>query len=166
MAAFSGFRGAQTVTLALVGALHLLVAVNNILDYETNFRFVSHVMSMDTTLPGNALGWRAITNPWMHHVGYWGIIAWELGAGVLCLRAASMLLASTTGDTRGNRAETASIQALTCSLALWLGGFLLVGGEWFAMWQSRDWNGQNAAFRMAAINMLALLLFMPNRSQT
>ena len=72
-----------------------------------------------------------------------------------------MLLVATTEGTRGNQAETASIQALTCSLALWLGAFLLVGGEWFVMWQSRDWNGQNAAFRMTAIDMLALLLFMP-----
>jgi predicted small integral membrane protein len=29
--------------------------------------------------------------------------------------------------------------------------FLDVGGEWFLMWQSKIWNGQEEAFRMFTI---------------
>ena len=29
---------------------------------------------------------------------------------------------------------------------LWFTGFMVLGGEWFAMWQSKAWNGQQAAF--------------------
>jgi predicted small integral membrane protein len=39
----------------------------------------------------------------------------------------------------------------------WLVAFLVVGGEWFLMWQSKNWNGQDAAFRMFAIIGIALL---------
>jgi predicted small integral membrane protein len=35
--------------------------------------------------------------------------------------------------------------ALTLSLLMWLMAFLSVGAEWFLMWQSKDWNGQEAA---------------------
>ena len=42
---------------------------------------------------------------------------------------------------------------------IWFFGFMVVGGEWFAMWESPTWNGQEAAFRfyMAALAVLILL---------
>jgi predicted small integral membrane protein len=36
---------------------------------------------------------------------------------------------------------------------------MVVGGEWFAMWQSKDWNGQEAAFRFY-MTVLAVLIFV------
>ena len=39
-------------------------------------------------------------------------------------------------------------------------GFLIIGGEWFAMWQSPTWNGQEAAFRFVASILLAVLFVM------
>src|SRR4051812_42061085 len=70
---------AMVVSLALFA---FLVTFNNITDYGSNFAFVQHVLSMDTTFPGNALTWRAITNPLSWHVAYAGII---LGEGLTCL---------------------------------------------------------------------------------
>ena len=52
------------LTLAL-GLFALLVGVDNIIDYGTNFAFVQHVLSMDTTFPGNKLMWRSITSDWI-----------------------------------------------------------------------------------------------------
>ena len=51
-----------------------------------------------------------------------------------------------------------SIAAMALSLLMWLIAFLAVGGEWFLMWQSRSWNGQDAAFRMFAVIGIVLLL--------
>jgi predicted small integral membrane protein len=34
---------------------------------------------------------------------------------------------------------------------MWLLAFLDVGGEWFLMWQSKMWNGQEEAFRMFTV---------------
>jgi predicted small integral membrane protein len=41
---------------------------------------------------------------------------------------------------------------------MWLVAFLSIGGEWFLMWQSKMWNGQDAAFRMFAVVGVVLLL--------
>ena len=43
-------------------------------------------------------------------------------------------------------------------------GFLVVAGEYFAMWQSQTWNGQEAAFRIIMV-MLGVLIFvtLPDR---
>ena len=42
---------------------------------------------------------------------------------------------------------------------VWFFGFMVVGGEWFAMWQSKDWNGQEAAFRFY-MAVLGVLIFV------
>src|SRR5688572_17896867 len=84
-------KAALTLTLAIFA---LLVGIDNIIDYETNFAFVRHVLSMDTTFPGNALLWRAITSEWVHHVAYAVIIASELTVGLLCAIGAWRLFAA------------------------------------------------------------------------
>jgi len=58
-----------------------------------------------------------------------------------------------------------AILALTVSLLMWLVVFLIVGGEWFLMWQSKIWNGQDAAFRMFAVIGIILLLVIQPESE-
>jgi predicted small integral membrane protein len=45
-------------------------------------------------------------------------------------------------------------------MLMWMFAFLTVGAEWFLMWQSHEWNGQEAAFRMFAITGIVLLLLL------
>jgi predicted small integral membrane protein len=55
------------------------------------------------------------------------------------------------------------IMALTISSLLWLVAFLSVGAEWFLMWQSHTWNGQEAAFRnFAVVGLVLLILLQPD----
>jgi predicted small integral membrane protein len=45
----------RIVKIVMVGSLALfagLVTFDNLIDYETNYAFVRHVLSMDTTPPG------------------------------------------------------------------------------------------------------------------
>jgi predicted small integral membrane protein len=57
-----------------------------------------------------------------------------------------------------NHAKRVAIAGLTLALLMWLVAFLSVGGEWFLMWQSKSWNGQDAAFRMFTVIGIVLLL--------
>jgi predicted small integral membrane protein len=48
---------------------------------------------------------------------------------------------------------------------MWLVAFLTVGAEWFLMWQSHIWNGQEAAFRMfTVVGIILLFLLQAERS--
>ena len=38
------------------------------------------------------------------------------------------------------------------------GGFEVIGGEWFAMWQSSQWNGLGSAERIVSFLVLSLIL--------
>lgn len=154
-------RLSKVLLVASVGAFALLVGIDNLLDYGTNLRFVEHVLSMDTTFPDSALRWRAITAPWLQHVAYWLIIAAELACGALCLAGAWRLFRLRGASAaRFNAAKGLAVAGLTFGFLLYYGGLLVVGGEWFKMWQSQTWNAQAAAFRFAACFALVLIIVL------
>jgi predicted small integral membrane protein len=47
---------------------------------------------------------------------------------------------------------------------VWFFGFMVIGGEWFQMWQSSQWNGQQAAFRFY-LTILAVLIFVMQKDE-
>jgi hypothetical protein len=78
------------IALLAAAAFHLLLVVfNNLVDYVSNYRFVQHVMGMDTLFSGEAQTWRAIRSPvpeagssGLFHAAYLLIIACE---GIACI---------------------------------------------------------------------------------
>jgi predicted small integral membrane protein len=58
-----------------------------------------------------------------------------------------------------NEAKGLVIAGAALAFLLWFFGFMVVAGEWFAMWQSATWNGQDAAFRFY-VAVLAVLIFV------
>ena len=152
------YTRASKIILIWAVAFHAsLVVLNNLTDYDSNFMFVSHVLSMDTTFPGNRGLWRAIDAAFLHHVSYWIIILVEAVVAVLCWVGGYRLLNSINDASRFNRTKGVAIAGLTFGIVLWFTGFITVGGEWFLMWQSEVWNGQEAAFRLVVILGVVLL---------
>ncbi|MGA5169117.1 MULTISPECIES: DUF2165 domain-containing protein [Streptomyces] len=142
-----------TVALSMV-----LVAFGNITDFGTNQQFVQHVLAMDTTFKDPQLMWRAITSPALQNAAYVAIIVWEvLTAAVLVL--ATWLWAGALRR-RGalDRARRASSLGLVMVLLLFGAGFFGIGGEWFAMWQSSDWNGLDSALRYVVLAAFSLVV--------
>ena len=56
-------RLAKIAMTAALAAFAFIVTYDNLIDYGSNYEFVKHVLSMDTTFPGNKLMDRAITDP-------------------------------------------------------------------------------------------------------
>ena len=154
-------RTAKLLLLSAIGLFYTLVVFNNVTDFDSNYQFVRHVLMMDSTFPGNHGLWRAIPWPAFHLVFYIGIIAWEMATAVLLWWGAIRLLRALRRPAdEFNQAKGVGIMALSLSLLMWLVAFLSVGGEWFLMWQSRTWNGQEAAFRMFAVVGVVLLILL------
>ena len=153
-------RYAKIILTLVLATFATLVAFNNIPDYGSNFAFVKHVLSMDTTFPGNAAMYRAITAPWAWHAAYALIILGELLTALLLARGAlSLWRARHASGTDFNHAKTCAIAGLTLGFVVWFFGFMVVGGEWFLMWQSHQWNGQEAAFKFY-MAILGVLIFL------
>ena len=157
----------RTIKLLLVFGVALFytfVVFNNITDYGSNYEFVHHVLMMDTTFPGNRGMWRAIQSPLAHTLFYLSIISWEAITMILCWWGGFRLAQARSGTAAEfQQAKRVSIVALTLSLLMWLVAFLSVGGEWFLMWQSKMWNGQEAAFRMFnVVGIVLVILVQPD----
>ncbi|MFJ8749173.1 DUF2165 domain-containing protein [Streptomyces sp. NPDC102441] len=151
---FGSHEVAAALLTATVALLVALVAFGNITDFGTNRDFVRHVLAMDTTFQDEDLMWRAVTSRALQDAAYVAIIAWETVAALVLL-AGTWLWAR-----RSPRARQISTAGLVMVLLLFGMGFLAIGGEWFAMWQSDDWNGLDAATRNVVLSGVALLVVL------
>ena len=154
-------RGAQALFVLWIGAFAALVALNNIVDYGTNFRFVQHVFGMDTTFADSRLRRRAIRSPAIHHLAYCAIIAAEALAAGLCLWGAGLLFGALSLPVEAfHAAKAVAFAGLALGFSIWFGGFMAAGGQWFASWQSKDWNGREAAFMFYTPIALVFLILL------
>jgi predicted small integral membrane protein len=157
-------RYAKIVMSLVLAAFCLLVTFDNITDYATNYLFVQHVLSMDTTFPGNSLMYRSINNPVLWQIAYALIIAAEGVTGILFLAGAIRLFqVRNASGAVFNEAKALVVAGGALAFLVWFFGFMVVAGEWFSMWQSQTWNGQEAAFRfyMAVLGVI-IFVSMPD----
>jgi predicted small integral membrane protein len=157
-------RLSKCALLAAIAFFYSLVVFNNLTDYESNHQFVQHVLNMDTTFPGNHGMWRAIPSERVQTLFYVSIITWEFITATLCWWGVTRLLQARKGSAAFfQKSKSLAIGALTFGCLMWFVAFISVGAEWFLMWQSRTWNGQEAAFRMfATLGIVLIYLAMPD----
>ena len=160
-------RIAKLLLLAGIALFYTLVVIGNLTDPNSNYQFVRHVLMMDSIFPGNREMWRAMTSPAWQIAIYSSIIAWEIVTTILLWWGAFRLFRALhlTAD-EFNLAKRVPVMGLALSLMMWLVAFLAVGGEWFLMWQSQTWNGQQAAARnFAVVGIVFLILLQPDTKQ-
>ena len=150
--------------VAVIGGFFGVVAFGNITDYGTNWAFVQHVLAMDTIFPNSTLRWRAITDPRIAALGYGLIIAWQVLTAAVLLYAAARMATSARDSARFDATKPLAVLGLTLGLLLYGLGFMVIGGEWFAMWQSQTWNGVPSAARfIMMIGLTLLVVLAPER---
>lgn len=141
-------RYSKTLLTAAIALFTSLVAFGNITDYSSNFAFVHHVLLMDTIFPDATIKYRAIDSVAVHHAAYIFIIALEALTSILCWAGAWQLLRSRHASaSEFNRKKRIAIVGLTLGFLVWQVGFMSIGGEWFGMWMSEQWNGVSNAFQ-------------------
>lgn len=161
---FNGFtemnilRVCKAIICLSLAVFALLVCFNNIADYDSNYAFVQHTLSMDTVFPENALKYRAILDPSLWSLAYGLIIFAECLTGILLLVGAACLLRNINSSLAFSRAKNWIYLGCLVGILLWFFGFIVIGGEWFCMWQSEKWNGIEAAFRIVVLFMFTFLL--------
>ena len=159
--------GRLPVVLAVLTALsavyYLLVAFGNITDYSSNEPFVRAVVGMSDGFTGKGitdpdLTWRRISEPWVQTGIYWLIIAWEVATGLVLAWATVAWVRALRS--RGSYTVPRGLSTLgwLMGVLLFFGGFLTVGGEWWAMWQNSTFNGQEPAFRNSVLALAGILL--------
>jgi predicted small integral membrane protein len=143
-----------------VGLYMLMVCINNITDYDANFQFVSKVSGMDDVFSREKNGWRAINSLTLQHISYLFLIGWELMVTIFITVGVVSMLRRFKGEPADFINSGIMLRTgLFLGTILWFTMFVTVGGEWFLMWQSKIWNGQNTAF-MLTICFLLFLIYL------
>jgi predicted small integral membrane protein len=141
-----------------VGLYMCLVCFNNITEYDSNFQFVQMVSTMEDVSSKERTGWRSINSETLHHIMYLFIILWEITIAVLITGGAfKMIKKLKSGAVEFNHAKKLLTTGLAVGVILWFGMFITIGGEWFLMWQSKNWNGQTTAFSLCICFLLFLI---------
>ncbi len=153
------FRLAKTICVAAIGLMALLIVIGNTTDYFTNYHFVEHVLKMDTTFPDSNIRYRSISSAFVYHAGYILIIAMEALMAFCCIKGSWLLFKNLKRDAASFHAsKNWAVAGIIIGIVIWFLGFEVVGGEWFAMWQSHIWNGLGAAERVVSFLVLVLIL--------
>lgn len=152
-------RLTKIVSVICLGLLGAIVSFGNITDYYSNFHFVEHVMKMDTIFPASNLHYRGIHSVLVYHLVYIVIIAAECLMTFCCLKGGlDMTRNLKSGTEQFHGSKKWSVAGVLLGLLVWFFCFEIIGGEWFAMWQSPIWNGLVAAERLVTFLMLTLIL--------
>ncbi|EAH5524788.1 DUF2165 family protein [Campylobacter jejuni] len=152
-------RFSKIIILLTVASLAGIVVFGNVTDYNSNFQFVSHVMSMDTKPDylGNAIVYRAITSPVIHHIGYIAIILFETFITLTALKGAYDMFKARNLDAQSFHNAKIFWDYFFNLCILWFFAFQVVAAEWFGMWMSKVWNGLADATRLVTYMFLALI---------
>lgn len=152
-------RLAKIISVAGISLFSLLVVIGNITDYYSNYFFVEHVMKMDTTFPDSHLHYRSIHSTFVFHAGYIFIIILEAFMTFCCIKGCWSMFRNLKKDGAAfHAAKNWAVAGIIVGIVTWFIGFEVIGGEWFAMWQSNTWNGLAAAERILDFLVLTLIL--------
>jgi predicted small integral membrane protein len=117
-------RYCKIALVASVALFATLVAFNNITDYGANFKFVQHVLMMDTIFPDSRQTWRAVGSPLLHHAAYIAIILLQVMIAFLCWTGAAALFKTVHEDaTAFERAKGTGSRSVSAS------GFSVLSGS-------------------------------------
>lgn len=156
-------RICKTALVFAMAVYFSLIAFNNLTDYNTNYVFIKHVLSMDTVFPTTHTTWHAIHSPIIYQLVYAIIILWEIITAFICWFATIMLFISRQNDEKFQHYKIFAFFGLALGFFLYLFAFVTIGGEWFQMWQSPHWNVKNQAeLSLAMIGIIMLILIAPN----
>lgn len=151
-------RLSKSLMVFTIALFATLVAFGNITDYRTNFLFVQHVFLMDTIYSSSTIKYRAIESPVIHQSCYIIIIGLESLTAFLCWLGGIRMLTNLKADSvEFNKKKNTAIMGLTVGFMTWQVAFVSIGGEWFGMWMSKQWNGLPNAFRFLTMILMVLI---------
>lgn len=141
----------------------LLVMYSNFADYATNYEYLAHILSMDTTRDSLKYSHRAITSPMLHHRIYWLIITLEVVFTAFCILGTYHLYKNiNTSGKKFHEAKKFAIIGILIALFLYYVCFQVIGVEWFNMDESQHWNYKDWARHIVDF-MLAALIYVTIR---
>ncbi|MBD9566277.1 DUF2165 family protein [Pseudomonas sp. PDM09] len=153
-------RISKATLMLFISFFGLLVMYSNFTDYPSNYEYVAHVLSMDTTSNNLKYSYRAITSPMLHHRIYWLIITLEVLFTIFCLVGTYHLYRNINSSAQEfHEAKKFAIIGLMIAFFIYYACLQVVGVEWFNMDESKEWNAKDWARHITDF-ILPLLVYV------
>lgn len=152
-------RYLKIVLVVFVGLTGLLFVAGNIANWDAGLASVGYVLSMEGHEISGSHIFPPVTNPALVTIAFLVILAGESLVGVLSLKGAWDLWGSRKGSADVfNASKTYAVLGTGMAMVVWFGGFVVIGGVLFQMWQTEIGHGSfGDAFILAASGGLVLL---------
>ena len=158
-------RYSKFLLMTYISFFGLLVLFSNLTDYSSNYEYVAHILSMDTTRENLSLSYRAITSPILHHRIYWFIITLEVIYTAFFLVGAYHLYRNINAPAEVfHEAKKFSIIGLVIAIFVYYVCLQVIGVEWFNMDESQIWNAKDWARHIVDF-IFPLLIFVALRTE-
>lgn len=154
-------RWCKVTIVLMVGVFGVLVVFSNLTDYPSNYEFVGHILSMDTTQGNGSLMYRAITSEMMHHRFYWMIMTLESIFTACCLLGTYQLYRKINAPRKEfHEAKKYAIAGFMIAIFIYYFILQVIGNEWFDMDTSPQWNAMGWARGIVEFLMPALFFLV------
>jgi predicted small integral membrane protein len=156
-------RYLKIILVLLVGLTGLFFVAGNIANWNVGLDLVGYVLSMEGHEIYSTHIFPPVTNTTLVTIAYLLILAGESLVAVLSLKGAWDLWGARKGSADDfNSSKTNAILGTGMAMIVWFGGFIVIGGVLFQMWQTEIGAGSfHDAFIFAVIGGL-VMLFVSN----
>jgi len=149
----------KIILVMFVGLQGCLYVAGNLANWDSGLSAVGYVLGMEGhEVYGNHI-FPPITNPVLVTIAFLSIISGEFLVGALSLTGAWHLWRERRSDAESfNSAQKFAILGAGMAMVVWFGGFVVIGGALFQMWQTQVGTGSfEGAFIYGATSALVLL---------
>lgn len=152
-------RMLKIILVIFVGLQGLFYVAGNLANWSSGIGAVAYVLGMEGHDVYGTHIFPAITSSALVTIAFLVIVSGEFLVGALSLKGAwDLWQARNGGADEFNSAKTFAILGAGMALVVWFGGFVVIGGALFQMWQTQVGSGSfNGAFVYAVTSGLVLL---------
>lgn len=152
-------RYLKIILVVFVGLQAWFYVAGNVANWDYGLAAIAYVLGMEghEYYPVHILP--ALTASWTHVVAFVIILIGEFLVGALSLKGAfNLWKARDAGADAFNSAKQTAIAGCAMAMVVWFGGFIVIGGALFQMWQTELGDGSfDGSFIYAASSGLVLL---------
>lgn len=147
----------KILLVASMGLFLALAAFNNVVMSQGGLGAVKGAISMATTFQAPDAMWRAISSPALAWLLFATIVIAEIAGAAYCLLGAKKMWSARGSAAAFNAAKSTAIVGLSIVAVFYFFAFHAIAQEWFLMWQSKELNVLQDAFRNFAAAILMML---------
>lgn len=154
-------RYLKIVLVIFVGLQGLLYVAGNTANWSAGLGAVSYVLGMEGHEAYGTHIFPPVTNPVLLTMAYIAILTGEFLVGVLSLKGAwDLWRVRNAGAAVFNARKTYAIVGTGMAMVVWFGGFVVIGGALFQMWQTQLGAGSFDDAAVFALTGGIIMLFV------